>query len=346
MPPGKSRGKQRPDRESALAARRGGVSGRSGASESSTVWRDRLYSYLQHHGGNCAEALRRLARAPVQSLMTAMVIAIALALPAALYVLVLNLQQLGGSVQASSQVTIFLRSDAQVQAIEPLLTRLRGMPGAQAVTYLSPEEALREFQELSGFGDALTLLDENPLPPVILITPGESLRADFTEAERWIQGIAADPLVDDIQLDMKWLQRLHSVLDIGRRLAFALGVVLSLGVLLVVGNTIRLAIESRRDEIVVVKLVGGTNAYVRRPFLYTGLWYGASGGILAWLLVAGGLWWLAEPIARLAALYQSQFALQGLGVSGFAALPALGAVLGLVGAWLAVSRHAAHIDAE
>lgn len=341
-----SRGNQRPDREFAQTARRGGASGRSGASESSALWRDRLHSYVQHHGDNCAEALRRLGRTPLQSLMTAMVIAIALALPAALYVAVLNLQQLGGSVQTNSQVTIFLRGDAQAPAIEPLLTRLRGMPGVEAVTYLSPDEALREFQALSGFGDALNLLDENPLPPVVLITPGESLRVDFAAAERWVQGIAADPLVDDIQLDMKWLQRLHSVLDIGRRLAFALGVVLSLGVLLVVGNTIRLAIESRRDEIVVVKLVGGTNAYVRRPFLYTGLWYGASGGVLAWLLVAGGLWWLAEPAARLAALYQSQFALQGLGASGFVALPALGALLGLVGAWLAVSRHAASVDAE
>ena len=140
---------------------------------------------------------------------------------------------------------------------------------------------------MSGLGDALAQLDENPLPHVLVLefdqatVSPEQLSATADELQQL-------PLVDSVRLDMQWVQRLHAILEMGRRVAFALGIALALGVLLVIGNTIRLAVENRRDEIVVVKLVGGTNGYVRRPFLYTGLWYGVAGGLLAWLLVCAG----------------------------------------------------------
>ena len=156
-----------------------------------------------------------------------------------------------------------------------------------------------------------------------------------------LQGMA---LVDDVMLDMKWMQRLQAMLEVGERLAFSLGLALALGVLLIIGNTIRLAIENRRDEIVVVKLVGGTNAYVRRPFLYTGIWYGVIGGMLAWVLVALGLQWISGPVGHLAELYQSLFHLIGLGFVGLVALLLIGAGLGLLGAWLAVARHLSSIE--
>jgi len=147
-----------------------------------------------------------------------------------------------------------------------------------------------------------------------------------------------------VQLDMKWLQRMQQILDIGRQITVLLGGALSLGVLLVVGNTIRLAIENRREEILVVKLVGGTNGFVRRPFLYTGLWYGVFGGLIAWLGVVIAQFWLGATVTRLAALYQSDFALKNIGLDGMLVLIALGGILGLVGAALAVGRHIAQLE--
>ena len=143
---------------------------------------------------------------------------------------------------------------------------------------------------------------------------------------------------------MEWLQRLNSLMALSRRLVVAIGCMLVVGVMLILGNTIRLAIEGRRDEIVIVKLVGGSNGFVRRPFLYTGLWYGVGGGVLAALLVSAALWSLEKPISDLAILYESAFQLSGLGVMGSLNLVILGGLLGLAGAWLAVSRHLARIQ--
>ena len=143
---------------------------------------------------------------------------------------------------------------------------------------------------------------------------------------------------------MAWLARLNSLMELSRRLVLAVGGLLVLGVVLILGNTIRLAIENRREEIVIVKLVGGSNAFVRRPFLYTGLWYGVGGGLFAAILVAISLWFLQEPISRLAQLYESAFELRGLGIMGGLNLIILGGLLGLSGAWLAVSRHLSRIE--
>jgi cell division transport system permease protein len=147
------------------------------------------------------------------------------------------------------------------------------------------------------------------------------------------------PEVELAQMDLQWVQRLYSLLAVGQRVTLALALLLGLGVLLVTGNTIRLAIENRRDEILVIKLVGGTDAYVRRPFLYTGLWYGLGGSIVAGLLLSLVMLWLDGPVGLLAALYQSRFELHGLGFAGTLMLALAGALLGLAGAWLAVARH-------
>ena len=179
---------------------------------------------------------------------------------------------------------------------------------------ISREEALDEFRTLSGFADVLASLQENPLPDLILVTPVAALDGPAVSALRLeLQGNSE---VAEAVLDMEWLQRLNSVMELSRRLVLAIGGMLVVGVMLILGNTIRLAIESRRDEIVIVKLVGGSNGFVRRPFLYTGLWYGVGGGALAALLVSRALWFLEEPIGQLAILYESAFQLSGLGVMG------------------------------
>jgi cell division transport system permease protein len=156
--------------------------------------------------------------------------------------------------------------------------------------------------------------------------------------------LRGQPLIDDVRVDLEWVQRLHGMLEVARKVAVSLGLALSLGVLLIIGNTIRLSIESRREEIIVVKLVGGTDSYVRRPFLYTGLWYGLMGGLLAWLMVACGLFWLDDTVDRLARLYQSGFSLKGLGFEGLLSLLMIGVTLGLLGASIAVSKHLAALE--
>ncbi|MEH6466598.1 MAG: permease-like cell division protein FtsX [Porticoccus sp.] len=317
---------------------------RRGASDGRAGLLDKLRSYFQNHRQLLFRTFHRLAAEPVQTLMTSLVVAIALGLPAALYVGIVNMQQLGSRVETTAQLTVFLNKEATGVTVEQLRESLLSESDITAVDYISREQALVEFQALSGFGDVLEMLDENPLPPVLIVQPVDRFQGDLLASEGLVTRLKALALVDDVRLDMKWMQRLQGMLEVGERLAFSLGVALALGILLIIGNTIRLAIESRRDEIVVVKLVGGTNAYVRRPFLYTGIWYGALGGLLAWLLVAVGLQWIDGPVERLAELYQSVFELQGMGFSGLLALVIIGAVLGLIGAWLAVARHLAGIE--
>lgn len=315
---------------------------RQGASGQRSRLRDLLRGYFQHHSQLFGQTLHRLLGDPVQTIMTSLVIAIALGLPAGLYVAVENLQQVGNSIKGAGQLSVFLRQGAGQGAIDQLQKDLAGRTEIRQVSYVSPDEALEEFQDVSGFGDALALLDENPLPAVLLVTYSEELAVDrLAGLQRFLEQQA---LVADVSIDMDWVQRLHAILEIGRKLAFSLGLALSLGVLLIVGNTIRLAIENRRDEIIVVKLIGGTDSYVRRPFLYTGLWHGLLGGVISWLVVGVGLIWLNGPVTRLATLYQSSFSLQGLGFNGLLSLLGLGACLGLLGARVALSRHLAALE--
>ncbi len=301
-------------------------------------------SWLRSHRSNGSESFARMKAEPLQSLMTTLVIAIAMALPAALFVFVMSLQQLGGSWHNSARISVFLKRDATSEVVQSLIKTVQALPQLDQVTYLSPEAALAEFQQTSGFGEALALLDTNPLPGVLLLSPKPTWANEASGVTALIKALKQLSGVDEVQLDLQWLQRMQQILEIGQRIAVLLGFTLSLGVLLVVGNTIRLAIESRRDEIEVVKLVGGTDAFVRRPFLYTGLWYGLFGGLLAWLGVTLASLWLNSNVEKVAALYQSDFLLTGPGWRGLLVLMVLGGLLGLLGAALAVGRHIARVE--
>ena len=317
---------------------------RRGASESSTTREDRLRGLLRHHRQLLIEALQRLLADPLQSLMTALVIAIALGLPGLFYLAVMNLQAVGNGFESTGQVTVFISREATEQQTEALQQQLTHLDGFAEPVYINPEQALQEFKSRSGFGEALTLLDENPLPGVFTLSPSAELSSNSGALKKIVTEIKTFSMVDDVTLDFLWIERLNTLLAIAEKLAFALGVALSLGVLLVVGNTIRLEIENRKEEIIVVKLVGGTDAYVRRPFLYTGLWYGLLGGLLAWLLVSVVFWTVSGTIDYLSSLYESNFAVQGAGFSGLLILLVLGGGLGLVGSWLAVARHIADME--
>lgn len=318
-------------------ARRGDGPRRMGASLSRALLRDRYRAWLQHHRLSAADSLRRILESPFSSLLTCLVIGIAVALPVSLDVALDNIGRLGGAWDSPAQISLFL--DAAPAGEEPreLAAQLQGREDVVRATFVSREQALEEFSDLSGFGDILSSLEENPLPHVVLVTPRKNLSQPAVAALR--EELLALPEVAEAVLDLVWLQRLQGLMEVGRRLVLAMGAVLVLGAVLILGNTIRLAIENRREEIVVVKLVGGSNGFVRRPFLYTGLWYGVGGGLVGALLVTGTLWYLDGPVGRLATSYDSGFHLVGPGLMGMLELILLGGLAGLAGSWLAVARH-------
>lgn len=295
-----------------------------------------LHAWLESHRASLVDSLRRLARQPIGSFFTCLVMAIALSLPMGLSLLLDNVERLGGSWQRAAQISLYLDLDTNEAGGQRLRDEIAGKADVAEAEWISREQALAEFQQQSGLGEALRELPDNPLPGVVVVTPHE---VDKAALEALRGRLAELPGVQQAQLDLQWVERLSAILKLGQHFVFGLTLLLVLALLLVIGNTIRLHIENRRNEIEVIKLVGGTDGYVRRPFLYMGALYGVGAGLLAWAVLAFGLDWLNAAVVRLAGLYGSDFALGGVPVDDGLSL-LLGAVLlGYIGAWLAVARH-------
>ena len=300
-----------------------------------------LRSRLQHHREMAGDSLKRLWKAPLSSLMTVTVIGIALLLPALLTVVMQNISGLGSGIDDINQITLYLHDNVTEDRAVEVSNDLLSKPELRAISYISADQALVEFREQSGFGDVTDALGSNPLPAVLVVYPST---LDAAEAEQLLQELQALPEVEFAQLDLQWLQRLQGLTGIIERAVTALIIILSVAVLFVVGNTIRMAIESRRAEILVVKLVGGSNSFVARPFLYTGFGYGLLGGLLAWLSLLLLLLLFAEPLGSLLDLYGSDFVLQGPGMLPALVLLSGGALLGWLGALLSVMQYLAAIE--
>jgi len=299
-------------------------------------FRTLLHAWLESHRASLLDSLRRLGKQPIGSFFTCLVMAVALSLPMGLSLILSNIERLGGSWQRAAQISLYMKLDSSVRDGEALRDQIKALPGVADAEYVSREQALTEFQQQSGLGEALRELPENPLPGVVVVTPAE---VDKPALEALRQRLSELPRVELAQLDLVWVERLAAILKLGDRFVFGLTVLLVSALLLVIGNTIRLHIENRRTEIEVIKLVGGTDSYVRRPFLYMGALYGLGAGILSWGVLAFGLNWLNDAVVDLSGLYGSDFALAGVpSADGLSLL--LGAVLlGYIGAWIAVARH-------
>jgi cell division transport system permease protein len=302
-----------------------------------------IHNYFLRHMQVMLYSLGQLWRTPAASTMTVLVIGIALALPAGLFVLLKNVETVSSQWDDASQISLFLHHNTTDVRGKQLAEQLLTWPDINAVNYQSAKDSLAEFRQLSGLDTLLDTLPSNPLPPVIVIQPAPS-QHEAEALHDLLDRLQNMQEVELAQLDMEWLQKLRSINEAGERGISILAILLSLSVLLVIGNTIRLAILNRQTEIRVIKLVGGTNAFVRRPFLYTGFWYGLLGGVIAWLTLLITLLFISGPIDRLASLYDSQFTLHWLSGQLFVALPLFGMLLGVLGAWLAVGRHLNDIE--
>lgn len=288
-------------------------------------------------------AAGRLARAPFSTAFTIFVIAIALTLPAAFGLFIASVRTATGEFASAVDMTVYFRQGTSLEQARQLAEKAREREGVASATLVSADQALESFREQSGFGAALDVLGGNPLPHALDVRPQPDA-ASPSQMEALRRYLAAWPEVELVQVDSEWVQRLDAILDLLRRLVLGTAALLGLGVLAVIGNTIRLEIYNRRAEIEVTKLVGGSNAYVRRPFLYTGLFYGLLGAVLSALLVWLATALLAEPVRRLATSYGSQFALRMPGAREVGFLLAIGACLGLIGAFLAAARHLARVE--
>lgn len=300
-------------------------------------------TWLIRHAQVMLASLGRLSRAPLATFMTAAVIGIAIALPGGMNALVDNVRTLSGAWDSSASLSLFLRPKVDETAARALADKLRTWPEVGTIRVIGRAEALAEFRRLSGFGDALDMLGENPLPVVLLLQPTQAASGPDAAAAL-ADKLGKLPEVELAQLDLQWVRRLHAITRTAERAIWVLAGLLSVAVLLIVGNTIRLEINNRRPEIEITKLVGATNAFIRRPFLYDGLWYGLIGGLIAWLLIGLSVLLLQGPVAELAGLYDSQFELSGLSFGGSLTVLLGSGLLGLVGAWLAVGRHLAAIE--
>ena len=277
---------------------------------------------------------------PLGTLMTVLVLGISMALPLGLFVAVKNLHDLDFNRDSWGAVSVFMEMGVDEATVQDMASRLQREFGA-GVDTVSPAQGLAEFTESSGFGQVIDAFDSNPLPWVLHISP-ETVRQDRDlqlasgEIAAWAEG---QPGVEFVQVDHKWLQRLAGLLSLGDALVLVMAAMLSLAVVVVIANTIRLDVSNRAGEIQVLNMVGAPDGFIRQPFLYSGLWYGVMGGCLALVLLAACLYYLEAPMERLMHAYGSSFEARGLGVTGGLLVLVVAGGLGLLGAWVSVQRY-------
>lgn len=296
----------------------------------------RLASWREHHGWSALASLRRLAARPLGSLLTISVMGLALALPLAFYLLLGNVQKLGDALGQSQAISVFMQPGQGAQQAQLLVRQLSEHPAVATVTLKTPQQGMDELAKMQGFSSALQTLDDNPLPYVLQLQPRGDLSAGAIE--QLVTDIRAMHSVDLVQDSGSWRQRLDALLDVGNRAVLVLASLLALAALLVVGNTVRMDIASRSEEIGVLLLVGASRAFVRRPYLYAGLWYGFFSGILAALLALLIELSLAGPVAQLSRVYDGKLQVGALPLWLLLAVPLAAAVIGWFGARVVSAR--------
>lgn len=297
--------------------------------------------YFRLHVSNLFGAVVRALRQPGGTVLTVLVIAIALALPAGLRVFVNNASALSEGWEGAADFTVYLGLDLDEGRAQQLADEISARADVADATLISRDQALLEFRAQSGFGEALDALEDNPLPHTLVVRPAGTDVSLVQRLAQELDGLSETALV---QVDTEWVARLQSILGLITRVVDIATVLLGLAVVLVIGNTIRLEINNRRGEIEVSKLVGGSDGFIRRPFLYLGFFYGLAGALAAAFMILLALVLIRPPVRALAELYASGYSLSGLSARETLILLGGGAALGWVGAWLAAARHLRQIE--
>jgi cell division transport system permease protein len=302
---------------------------------------NRISAYLLHHLQSLMFSLRKIYEAPATTIMTVAVIGITLSLPGGFYLFLKNIDAISGDFRSSSQISLFLDLDLSEKQARALDKKIAKMELVDSTRFISRDKSLEEFRQDSGFGKSIDTLSSNPLPHTIIVEPGE---ADTFAVRNLLNSLQAMPEVEIAKLDTEWLERLYTIIEIARRSVVIITILFSCAVLLIIGNTIRLDIQNRYQEIIVTKLIGATDAFIRRPFLYGGVWYGLLGGIISWLIVEIGYLAISGPLERLNLLYKSDMNLITFSFHDFIILITSSTLLGLAGSWIAVARHLNQIE--
>lgn len=314
-----------------------------GASQRQLSFAQRIASWWISHVRQATASLGDLWRTPGPSLMTILVLGFSLSLPAAFYLVSKNGAQVADNWSSPAQISVFLKKSVAIEQVDKLVADLHTWPQVARVDWYSKDDALVEFKETSGFGNALNYLDDNPLPDVLIIEPGTAHQT-AAAAKALVAELEQLAPVSLVKLDIQWLERLHAIVGVIEDTLVALATLLCLSVVLVVGNTIRLSILSRKTEIEVMKLVGATDGFIQRPFLYAGVWYGVFGAFLSWIVTTLLLWWIESALNQLTRLYDYPISLQGLLPSESLIMVLVASGMGLLGSWLSVRQHIRAIE--
>ncbi|MBK8816296.1 MAG: ABC transporter permease [Methylococcaceae bacterium] len=294
---------------------------------------DRLKAYRDQHAQNLFSSLGRLVSMPFTSIMTIGVLALAIALASGFYLVVVNLQQLTSGLEASNQISLFMRDEISEAHAKKYAESIRKNPNVQQVTVITKQQAMDEFKHFSGFGEAIEVLEKNPLPVVIEVLPKDSL-VDKDVLTQLLEEFKKATEVDFAQMDLVWVERLQSIVYTAKLVAILLAILLGFAVFFIAGNTIRLEIHDRRHEIIISKLVGATNSFIQRSFMYTGFWIGFLSGVFAWFIVTFILLIVRPSVENLSGLYEGSFHLLFFSYSETLVLLFASTGLAVVGSWL------------
>lgn len=301
----------------------------------------RVAAWRHQHLWCLRDSLAQLARRPLGSALTIAVMGLALALPLAFYLLLVNVQHLAATLGDSQSISVFLKASVGAEQAATLAQELRTRADVGAVGLRTPQQGLSELAAMQGFGDAIEALPANPLPFVLLVEPRPG--ASRAGVEALVRAARALPQVELVQDNGQWRARLDALVALGRRVALLLAALLGIAAALVIGNTVRLDIRSRAGEIAVQQLIGASHAFVRRPYLYEGAWYGLAAGLVAVLIVVVLEAVLAAPVRDLVASYAGRVRLGGLPWATLGAAWLVAVALGWLGALVASSRQLARL---
>lgn len=305
----------------------------------------RLASAFQQHFQQIFISFSELWKTPFATLMTILVLGVALSLPSVFHVIYKNSEQVSSQWDKASEISLFLKKDISAQRVQVLINKLGLYEDIETVTHITSHQALQEFKEMSGFSKALNYLDENPLPDVLIVVPVEEAM-NIAGSKLLVAKLKRERDVDLVRVDIDWIEKLQAIFTIVFDVVIAIAILLLLSVLLIVSNTIRLNILNQRSEIEVLKLVGATNSFIQRPFLYAGIWYGLLGGLIAWLLTFSFVQWLQSGVVNLTGLYQVEFQISAMSLEEVGSLIAVAALLGFIASYISVKQYLVKIEPQ